>query len=180
MAGWKCFCPYCKAQAVTQTGLELYGRPDLEAKKFYVCVPCGAWVGAHDSDGAPLGTMANKALREARQRAHRIFDPLWNSAMPSGVARSKTEPPFYRREDAYAWLATKMGIPVRNVHFAHFDEATIIQAVTAMNPAAAALKKRVSIAKRSETLAKKKAAVVEEETSLPDKFDELARLLGGG
>ena len=45
----------------------------------YYCKDCDAYVGCHQNTRRPLGTMANKELRELRKKAHAIIDPIWNS-----------------------------------------------------------------------------------------------------
>lgn len=43
------------------------------------CEDCDARVGCHNNSKNPLGTMANKELREWRMKAHAVIDPLWKS-----------------------------------------------------------------------------------------------------
>ena len=45
----------------------------------YWCKDCDAHVGCHNNTREPLGTMANKELREHRMKAHAIVDPLWKT-----------------------------------------------------------------------------------------------------
>jgi hypothetical protein len=43
-------CPYCNGRAALLTGRDIYPhRGDLASKPFYVCRPCGAWVGCHQA-----------------------------------------------------------------------------------------------------------------------------------
>ena len=66
-------CPYCNAPAELVRGDVIYrGRPELHAKRFWRCAPCGAHVGCHAPnrrfgyDGTqPLGRLANASLRKA-------------------------------------------------------------------------------------------------------------------
>lgn len=100
-------CPYCEREAELVTGQVVYPhRPDLHGKRFYACMPCGAWVGTH-RDGRPLGTLANRELRAARQQCHVEFDPIWR------VGR-------LRRHEAYQRLASMMGIEDRQCHIGMF------------------------------------------------------------
>lgn len=113
-------CPYCIHPAPLVSGKAVYPhRCDLWSKKFYHCVPCGAWVGCHpphipgmgggQGDGTvPLGRLANAELRAAKQAAHAAFDPLWKHG------------PLKRRE-AYAWLAQQLGIRASECHIGQFD-----------------------------------------------------------
>lgn len=116
-------CPYCQAQAPLTTGKELYPhRSDLFRKLFYRCEPCDAYVGCHRegawsyikgqrvvSDGTlPLGTLANKALRQSRSAAHLALDTLWT--VPSG------------RTEVYAELAKFLDIEQEVCHIGMFNE----------------------------------------------------------
>ena len=65
---------------------------------------CDGLVGAHRGSHAPLGTPTNKAGREARQRAHAAFDPLWQSRE-------------MERGEAYEWLKARIG----KAHIAEMD-----------------------------------------------------------
>ena len=104
-------CPYCEAAAQLVTGETVYPRrPDLYAKMFYICVPCGAHVGCHDGTTKPLGRLANGELRTAKMAAHAAFDPLWES---QGM----------KRKAAYAWLAEQIGIDSKKCHIGWFDVA---------------------------------------------------------
>lgn len=101
-------CPYCDRPAERVTGFTLFGMVRLADKHFYRCAPCDAHVGCHPKSSRPLGTLANAELRRARREAHAAFDPIW---------RSHT----LRRSEAYAWLATKLGITEANCHIGLFD-----------------------------------------------------------
>lgn len=103
----------CGRVAELVNGTRIYPhRTDLCYLRFFLCVACDAWVGCH-RDGRPLGTLADAATREARQRAHAAFDPLWGSSSEPG-ARSR----------AYRWLAGKLRIRVEECHIGHFDVLT--------------------------------------------------------
>lgn len=102
-------CPHCLRASARVEGSVIYPhRPDLHAKWFYLCAPCGAYVGCHPGTTTPLGTPANAELRAARQRAHGVFDPLWKSGVKS-------------RTEAYKVLAAQLGIPVGSAHIGMFN-----------------------------------------------------------
>lgn len=113
-------CPYCKRSAALVTGDKVYPhRPDLFDKWFWLCEPCGAWVGCHPrtnrkghvglEDGMqPLGRLANAQLRRAKQAAHAAFDPIWKSGEMS-------------RASAYKWLSVAIGISRQNCHIGMMD-----------------------------------------------------------
>ena len=91
-------CDYCKRQAELVGAEKIYPhRPDLAGKWFWRCVPCGAYVGCHPGTQNPLGRLADAALRRAKQRVHRVLDPLWKSGKMS-------------RKDAYKQLSDRLGI----------------------------------------------------------------------
>ena len=102
-------CHYCGNEAEIVTGEAIYPhRSDLAAKKFWRCTDCKAYVGCHPGTEKPLGRLANEELRNWKQRAHGVFDPLWRSGVLS-------------RAGAYAWLAKQLGIPQEETHIGMFD-----------------------------------------------------------
>ena len=72
-------CPYCKKEAKWCDNKEVYGRRYGKSYMCYWCKDCDAYVGCHQNTRNPLGTMANKELREWRMKAHAVIDPLWKS-----------------------------------------------------------------------------------------------------
>jgi len=107
-------CPYCGELAKFVDSVEIYGR---SYGMVYLCGPCDAWVGVHEGTDIPLGRLANKALREAKKRAHAAFDPLWNGKMRrDGCSKTKA------RKAGYQWLARQLGIRASECHIGMFDE----------------------------------------------------------
>lgn len=120
-------CPYCGDHAVKTNGADIYkSRPDLANLTFWVCRPCGAYVGCHKegaftrdkggrkvySDGSlPLGRLASKYLRRAKSDAHLAMDPLWENTPDHRAERVRI----------YEWLSKKMGIPLNECHIGEFD-----------------------------------------------------------
>jgi hypothetical protein len=102
------FCPYCKNDAVLCDSAVVYNGTSYGL--IWRCAPCEAWVGVHrDSPNhAPLGRLANKELRLAKQAAHRAFDPFWKGGT-------------MKRSQAYQWLADQMGIEKKRCHIGWFD-----------------------------------------------------------
>lgn len=74
-------CPYCHAPAQLRPASSIYGIHTKDrAAKLYVCSrypACDAYVQAHKATGLPMGTLANKELRQKRMQAHRTFNQLW-------------------------------------------------------------------------------------------------------
>lgn len=104
-------CPYCNAKAELVTGRGIYpALRHLHSKMFWLCRPCEAWVGCHESgDGTkPLGRLANAELRAMKQEVHKVFDPLWRNGDET-------------RSSAYQSLADKLGIPRSECHVGMFD-----------------------------------------------------------
>ena len=64
----------------------------------------------------PLGRLANAELREWKKKAHAAFDPLWQGGK-------------MRRNQAYAWLAQRLGLPTHLTHIGMFDVITCQQVV---------------------------------------------------
>ena len=103
-------CPYCGSLVQLRKGSELFG-PNAKVAKVYVCSnypACDAYVSA-DSKGKPMGTLANKGLRELRVQAHKSFDRLWRSG-------------YMTREWAYKWLSVRMEINEKQCHIGQFDD----------------------------------------------------------
>lgn len=112
-------CPYCGQQAEYVDSAVIYGR---SYGMVYLCRQCDAYVGVHKGTDQPLGRLANRELRRWRNRAHAMFDPLWQK----GRFRR-------RRNDAYAWLAEKMGLPKEETHIAMFDIPQCKQVIQIMD-----------------------------------------------
>lgn len=110
-------CQYCGQKSNLTTGREIY--PFLKYlfhKHFYVCRPCGAYVGCHPGSINPLGVLANKEHREAKMKAHKTFDPIWQTGK-------------MLRSDAYQWLADQMGIKKKECHIGQFSIADCARVV---------------------------------------------------
>ncbi|KKK84310.1 hypothetical protein LCGC14_2784650 [marine sediment metagenome] len=89
-------CPYCKKEAKWIQNKAIYGRNYGKSYMCYYCKVCDAYVGCHNNTREPLGTMANKELRDLRKQAHSIIDPLWKSGQ-------------MRRNEVYNMLKKKFG-----------------------------------------------------------------------
>lgn len=103
-------CPYCGGSVTLVENSVIYrGRTYGDWPYAYLCKPCDAFVGLHPDTDIPLGTLADKPLREARKKSKAHFHE-W-----MGMGRMT-------RSEAYAWLAEKMNIPTEVCHFGWFDE----------------------------------------------------------
>ena len=81
-------CPYCHAPAQLRPASSIYGIHTKDrAAKLYVCSrypACDAYVQAHKATGLPMGTLADKSLRQKRMQAHRTFNQLWEKGLEQG------------------------------------------------------------------------------------------------
>lgn len=108
-------CIYCGNEINLVSNKEVYGRKRGNGM-CYKCSKCDSYVGVHPDLITPLGILADKRLRELKKLAHWLFDPLWRNGV-------------YKRSEAYAKLAHKMGIPTRECHFGWFDEKKLLHAI---------------------------------------------------
>lgn len=98
-------CPYCEKPANYGPNEEFYGKRYGKSYMCYYCKPCDAYVGTHQNTKKPLGTMANRELRDWRKKAHLIIDQLWKSGE-------------LKRSQVYAKLAEHFG---EEVHVGESD-----------------------------------------------------------
>lgn len=103
----KVICPYCGKEAVWCENKEIYGKNYGNSYMCYLCKNCNAYVGCHQNTERPLGTMANKELRELRIKCHRNFDKLWKSK-------------YLKRWEAYKYLSELM--EVTDAHIGNFTK----------------------------------------------------------
>lgn len=74
------FCTQCEKEVKAEKvfGKKVYPhRDDLHSLIFYECQSCLNFVGCHKGTEKPLGVIADKKLKVARQKIHSILDPLW-------------------------------------------------------------------------------------------------------
>ena len=103
-------CPNCGALVTLENSSIVYNGKDYGW--IYLCnnfPNCNTFVGTHKGTIIPLGTLANKELRELRKECHRLFDLLWKSKSIS-------------RNDAYKWLRRTMKLSEEDAHIAMFNE----------------------------------------------------------
>lgn len=103
-------CTCCGSRAVECVHHDrVYGRSYGEWPWMLRCLNCAATVGLHPFTNIPLGTLATKAIRDARMAAKDVFQPIWESGEMS-------------RSQAYAWLAQCMGLEPKECHIGMFDQ----------------------------------------------------------
>lgn len=76
-------CPYDNSEAVWCENKAVYGRKYGKPYMIWLCPTCGAYVGYHQNTKEPLGTMANKELRDWHIKAHAAIDPQWKHGKKS-------------------------------------------------------------------------------------------------
>lgn len=110
-------CPYCGKDSALVGGDKVYPhRPDLKSKNFYLCEPCGAYVGCHPGSTRALGRLADAKLRSAKMAAHNNFDRLWKSKRIS-------------RSAAYGRLSKALGLAPEQTHIGMFDVSQCLRVV---------------------------------------------------
>lgn len=102
-------CRYCGDHVYLVSNAEIYrGREFGEWPYVYWCEVCDAYVGLHPNTDLPLGTLANKELREARKSGKSAFIRLQKN---NG----------WSRDLAYSWLSERMGMPKNECHWGWFE-----------------------------------------------------------
>lgn len=101
-------CPYCGKKAEWCENSRIYGKRFGKSYMCYYCESCNAYVGCHQNSMKPLGTMANKELREWRIKTHAVIDPLWKNKNKS-------------RREIYEFLNYSLGYDV-HVGAANIEE----------------------------------------------------------
>lgn len=104
-------CPYCGAQASLRPAsvVRSHAAPGEEV---YVCArypACDAYVSAHRESRLPMGTLADRSLRQQRRQAHIALNQLWKQGLMT-------------RKEAYRWLQVQLGLPEAEAHIARFSE----------------------------------------------------------
>lgn len=118
-------CPHCGSRVWIGPNSRIYGRPYGDWPWALMCTGCDSYVGLHPFTGIPLGTLATPEIRRARKAAKEVFNPLWQRGAMT-------------RDQAYAWLASALGIAdVEQCHIGWFDVAQCAAVVTAVNARAA-------------------------------------------
>ena len=110
-------CPYCGKQARCEDSKVIYGR-SYGFVWICRCKPTMSYVGCHGGTKVALGTLADHPTREARKRAHRKFDPVWQKG-------------HMTRKEAYAWLATELNMTAEECHISKFTIHACSQTVDA-------------------------------------------------
>ena len=114
---WTLYCPYCNSKADLVSSVIIYKR---NYGFVYICPKypeCDSYVGTHKGSKKPLGTMANKTLRDLRIKTHNSFDPMWRKGRLT-------------RNQAYSRLANLMNIEKYKCHISMFSEEECEKAIS--------------------------------------------------
>ena len=106
-------CPYCGAPAICRPASMVHGKNTWQkGTHLYVCTrwpDCDSYVTAHKNTLLPMGSLANRDLRNKRIHAHHAFDQLWKSGRMT-------------KKEAYRWLQMQFGLPRENAHIGMFGD----------------------------------------------------------
>lgn len=104
-------CPYCGSAAILRSAEGIYHSHSKDTM-LYVCKKypaCDSYVRVHPGTSIPMGTLANKKLRELRQETHRSFDQLYLRGLMT-------------KDEAYLWLAGIVAAPLSEAHIGYLGE----------------------------------------------------------
>ncbi len=102
-------CRFCADVVVLVENSVIYnGRTYGDWPYAYWCGGCEAYVGLHPDTDLPLGTLADKRTRDARNTCKKAFEPIHKEG-------------YMTRKQAYQWLADKMGMGIEQCHFGLFE-----------------------------------------------------------
>lgn len=108
----KIHCPYCGSLVTKRAASYVYGKNAKPDTFLYVCdryPTCDSYVAAHTKSGLPMGTPANKTLRNKRIAAHKALDRIWENG-------------YMTKEQVYIWLQAKLDMPANVMHIGKLNE----------------------------------------------------------
>ena len=116
------YCCGCKEDVIARltSGKEIYPhRKDLYTLPFWKCKVCGNHVGCHCKTGnptRPLGCIATKEIKQARQRIHALLDPVWEKGK-------------YSRKQVYRKISQKLGYKYHTAEIRTIKQARTVYSV---------------------------------------------------
>ena len=108
----KIHCPYCGSLVTKRAASYVYEKNAKPDTFLYVCdryPACDSYVAAHTKSGLPMGTPANKTLRNKRIAAHKALDRIWENG-------------YMTKEQVYIWLQAKLDMPANVMHIGKLNE----------------------------------------------------------
>ncbi len=111
-------CNLCGGEVIYCSNARIYGK-EYGSGFCYLCQSCGAFVGTHKPrPREAMGLLADEPMRKGKKLCHQYFDHMWTKQKNLRRARGQ----------AYRWLAGRMGVPIEDCHFGHFDIHQLRQA----------------------------------------------------
>ena len=110
-------CPYCNKESKYVNSSIIYGK---DYGMLYLCEDCNAYCGVHKGTNIPLGTLANRILRDLRKKAHSYFDRFYKEKLIDQIYKKKSD--LSRRNKSYLWLSLQLNLPLNETHIGMFDE----------------------------------------------------------
>lgn len=108
----KIHCPYCGSLVTKRAASYVYGKNAKPGTFLYVCdryPACDSYVAAHTKSGLPMGTPADKTLRNKRIAAHKALDKIWKNG-------------YMTKEQVYIWLQAKLDMSANVMHIGKLNE----------------------------------------------------------
>lgn len=113
-------CNYCNNEAIWCENKTIYGRNYGKSYMVYYCKPCDAYVGCHNNTKQPLGSLANKELRELRKKSKNMWIEKCN--IDWSDSRSKA--------NGYRDLRNRLGY---EFHFGESTKEQCLQVISLMS-----------------------------------------------
>ena len=101
-------CRYCNGEVSYENNSELYGRSYGKWPYIYMCLRCKASVGTHPNSDTPLGTLADRTLKDWRMKSKDIFF-------------KRTRELKMSRNRAYTYLQELMNQSPNEAHFGIYE-----------------------------------------------------------
>ena len=116
-------CNICGGPVVYTSNAIIYGR-EYGTGKCYYCTKCNAFVGtSKNKPDEALGILADKEIRNLRQRCHSKFDAWWFNIKNKRKRR-------IARIELYDRLAKELDIYREECHFGYFDAEELHKALS--------------------------------------------------
>lgn len=103
-------CNYCNGECEWVSNKEVYGKKYGKSHMIWLCRDCDAYVGCHNNSKNPMGTLANRKLRQLRKDAKNLF-----------ISKCLNGNRQYNY-DRYCEIASLLNKKMSKTHFAMFNE----------------------------------------------------------
>jgi len=102
-------CNYCNKEAEWVENKAIYKKNYGKSYMIWWCKPCDAYVGCHNNTKDPLGSLANKELRELRKQSKQLWIVTENIDWKDSISK----------KNGYRKLRKQLGYDF------HFGESTL-------------------------------------------------------